>query len=176
MQYLLIWFAFIIISLPFSANSHGETDVKTEVIHSKKIAGISVRTINADEMVSEKAKIPQLWDKFYTETLGAKISGSPVYGLYTNYASDMNGEYTVLAGVEVESTDETASNLEVLDITDGKYLVFEGEGPMPQVVFETWGKIWQYFSSEETKHVRAYTSDFELYKSDTKVAIYIAIK
>ena len=64
----------------------------------------------------------------------------------------------------------------MLEIASGDYLVFEAKGEMPQVVIEAWGNVWNYFSSEDAKHTRAYTSDFEVYKSDSEVAIYIAIK
>ena len=101
MKYLLL--LVLIISFPSLSNTKGENKLKVETIHSKKIVGISVRTNNAAEMEPEKAQIPKLWDNFYSGVLNTKVRGFPIYGLYTNYESDVNGEYTLLAGVEVES-------------------------------------------------------------------------
>ncbi|AQU83343.1 MAG: transcription activator effector binding protein [Halomonas sp.] len=47
---------------------------------------------------------------------------------------------------------------------------------MPQAVIDTWSSIWEHFGSGESKHIRAYTTDFELYKSGHEVDIFIAIK
>ena len=47
---------------------------------------------------------------------------------------------------------------------------------MPQVVIETWSQIWDYFSNADTGYQRAFTTNFEIYKSPTEIEIYIAIK
>ncbi len=66
--------------------------------------------------------------------------------------------------------------LEQVVIREGKYMVFKGSGEVPQVVIDTWGKIWAYFSDNTAEHQRAYTTDFELYKTQNEVEIYIAVK
>ncbi len=173
MRYLLI--CFVLISLPCLANTNGVNTLKVAMLTPKKIAGISIRTSNAVEIESDKSKLPTLWDNFYTEILNKKIDGFPVYGLYTDYESDLNGKYTVLAGVEIKPDTTVPDDLATSEVIGGKYLVFEAQGKMPEIVFETWLKIWDYFSAEDTEHTRAYTSDFELYKSDSQIAIYISI-
>ena len=45
---------------------------------------------------------------------------------------------------------------------------------MPKVVIDTWKDIWEYFSTSDAE--RKYSTDFELYKSEDEVEIYIAIK
>lgn len=47
---------------------------------------------------------------------------------------------------------------------------------MPQTVISLWEKIWDFFSSADCAYSRAYTTDFEYYKSESEVEISIAIK
>ncbi len=135
------------------------------------VTGISVRTTNANEMTPANAKIGALWEKFYTE-LAPKLSpNSQVFGLYTNYESDHTGAFDVVACSDVINTQE----LESFQVNSGKYLVFSGVGEMPQAVISLWGEVWNYFSSADCQYERAFTTDFELYKSETEIEIYIAI-
>jgi len=79
--------------------------------------------------------------------------------------------------VGTDQPGETSGNgIETLIIRDGRYMVFAAKGDMPQVVIDTWGKIWRYFSAEGVSHQRAYTTDFEFYKNQQEIEIHIAIK
>ncbi|HFG1933513.1 TPA: AraC family transcriptional regulator, partial [Vibrio cholerae] len=49
-------------------------------------------------------------------------------------------------------------------------------GEMPQVVIDLWNEVWNYFASEHCPHERAYTTDFEYYKSANSVEISIAVR
>lgn len=138
----------------------------------KIVVGKSVRTRNIDE-VSGAGKIPQLWQVFQSELFGKKLPMKSPIGVYHQYESDHNGMYTLLAGVESQ---EGGDDLESVVIPKGRYLMFLAEGPVPLSVITTWQKIWAYFAQLEVEHTRAYTADFELYKSPTKVEIYISIK
>jgi predicted transcriptional regulator YdeE len=139
-----------------------------------QIIGISVRTINADEMNPETSKIGKLYQRFDQNVTVNYKDGARVYGVYFNYESGASGEFSVLAGSDrIESNKE---KLEMVTIPAGKYMVFEGKGDVPRVVFETWEKIWDYFSNDSTLHKRAYTTDFEHYRSPEEVDIYIAIQ
>lgn len=152
---------------------------KRVAVEPKKITGISVRTINSDEMNPETAKVPALWERFYKEDLARKIPhqvpGSPVYGVYSAYESDITGAYDLTAGVEVEAGVDTPEGLTGVIIENGDYLVFDAKGSMPQIVVYTWGRIWNYFSPENKSHKRAYTTDFEIYRNENELAIYIAV-
>ncbi len=90
----------------------------------------------------------------------------------TAYQSDFNGDYTVTVGMEVLASDRLSEYQEV-KVEDGDYLVFKAEGEMPKVVVDTWQEIWQYFAKNNIQ--RKYATDFELYKSDNEVEIYISI-
>ena len=142
-------------------------------INQKTIKGIKVRTKNADEMSPDTSKISGLWQRFYTDVAQHLEKEAAVLGVYCNYESDFTGEFDVLAGSDVLENDVANDSV---TIQAGRYLVFEGNGSMPQAVIDTWSRIWEYFSSNEPEYTRAYTTDFELYKSDCEIQIFIAIK
>ncbi|WP_276524438.1 GyrI-like domain-containing protein, partial [Lysinibacillus fusiformis] len=67
------------------------------------IIGISAQTSNANEMTAQ-AKTPQLWDHFYQQNISAQIAerkNNNIYGLSSDYETDVNGDYAVILGVEV---------------------------------------------------------------------------
>ena len=147
------------------------------VEHDKKnIFGFSVRTTNANEMNPKTAKIGQTWQKFDNEASVNYQAGERVYGVYYDYESDADDEFSVLAAAESFS-----ESLEQVTIEKGRYLVFEGKATSPndeariQAVIDTWGRIWGYFERNKSEYKRAYKTDFEHYKSQTEINIYISI-
>lgn len=145
-------------------------------LEEKLIVGISVRTNNSDEQSPVTGKLMKLWGNFFKNDLMSKISdqkeNSPMFGVYASYESDFNGDYTVTAGVEVTSS-STDSEYAVVKIESGDYLLFSNKGEMPNVVVDTWKEIWEYFSENNIK--RKYSTDFELYKSQDEVEVYISV-
>lgn len=148
--------------------------MKLVQIDEQEIKGLSIRTTNKNEMNPENARIGKLWQTFDEKVVVDYQNGKRVYGIYYNYESDANGEFSVLAGTDQD--DASTNELEKIKILSGQYIVFEAKGDIPQVVIETWGKIWEYFSNENTEHQRAYTTDFEYYKNQNEIEIYIAVK
>ena len=144
-------------------------------IESFEVAGFNVRTKNSDEMNESTAKIPGLWNRFYTDIAGYLSENANVYGVYSDYESDHTGAFNVLAASDDKSACQVNGS-QVLKIEAGKYLVFLGSGEMPQAVIDLWGEVWEYFESAEVKHIRAYTTDFEHYKSPSEIEIYISVK
>jgi predicted transcriptional regulator YdeE len=140
-------------------------------ITSKDVKGISIRTDNALEANSATAKIGGLWERFFNEITPSLSHSSKVYGLYTNYESDHTGAFDVVAC----SDDIDTSTLSGYQIQHGQYLVFKGTGPMPQIVVDLWRQVWDYFASPESKHQRAFTTDFEFYRSENSVELYISV-
>lgn len=141
----------------------------------KQITGISIRTTNAREMNPETSKIGALHRQFDEKVPVDYKSGARVYGVYYNYESDYSGEFSVLAGTD--QIDKTLiDNLESISVASGTYMVFEAKGEVPQIVIETWSKIWNYFSKEDAQYQRAYTTDYEFYKNQNEIEIYIAVK
>ena len=138
-------------------------------IESFTVTGLSVRTQNHDEFNQETAKLPSLWQQFYASDLAFNEN---LYEVYSDYESDANGIYTVTLGINGHKNQDKFTDV---NIQAGNYLVFEGTGPMPSTVVETWKKIWSYFETDHQVQ-RSFISDFEAYSGADKVAIYIGIK
>ena len=150
--------------------------MRVEEIEEKIIYGMSTRTKNSNEMNPETAKIGIIWQKFDSTVKVNYKDGERVYGVYYNYESDANGEFDVLAGYEIPNDE-----LDKVTIDKGRYLVFNktfeqtDDNTRIQAIIETWGRIWEYFSNENSQYKRAYKTDFEYYKGQNEIEIYIAI-
>jgi predicted transcriptional regulator YdeE len=142
-------------------------------IESKTVYGLKVRTSNSSEQDPKSAKIGDLWKVFYKRIFMNIEQPSMAYGVYTNYESDHNGDFDIVAAVE---SPRDKSDLSKLDLKSGTYLVFENEGQMPEAIIEAWQDVWSFFSNKECEYTRAYQTDFETYTDDKSVKIYIGIK
>lgn len=148
-----------------------------------KIIGITAKTSNANEM-TENAQIPKLWDAFFQQQISEQISPASApaitYGLYSDYISDVNGEYSMTIGMATNS-EQVHEEFVVKAIPAAKYLVFTSEkGPISQIVIKAWQDVWKWFEHSEVE--RAYTGDFEVYDerctdpNEAQIDIYVAIK
>jgi len=141
--------------------------------------GIEVRTNNALEMDSSKARIPSHWQRFFQEGTAGRIPNtiphSVPLGIYTDYESDYRGTYSLIAGVETIDLHSIPNGMRGLTVPGGEYLIFSANGQMPRALIETWTFIWNYFS-ENSRYERTYTTDFERYENEKSVAIHIAVK
>jgi len=150
--------------------------MRVEEIEEKIIYGISTRTKNSNEMNPKTAKIGTIWQKFDSTVEVNYQDGERVYGVYYNYESDKNGEFDVLAGYEISN-----DKLDKVTIEKGKYLVFNktfeqtDDNTRIQAIIETWGRVWEYFSNETSRYKRKYKTDFEYYKGQNEIEIYISI-
>lgn len=133
------------------------------------VTGLSIRTKNSDEFNPETAKLPGLWQQFLNTDL---VNNPNIYGVYSNYVSDVNDFYTVTVGVDLKNVEDHSNSVV---IREGNYLTFNGQGPLPAAVVETWQKIWSFFESN-SEYERSYVSDFEQYSSPEHVTIYIGVK
>lgn len=144
-------------------------------IDEKRIIGLVARTTNAKEMNPATGKIGALWKEFDEQVKVDYKNGNRVYAVYFDYESDVTGEYSVLAGTDQLDANST-TQLVTTVIQNGKYLVFTAQGDIPKIVFDTWAQVWEYFSKKDAKYERLYTTDFEYYKSQNEIEIYIAVK
>lgn len=145
----------------------------------KLIIGISTRTRNELEASSDTSTITNLWSRFWGENIGEQIPNpmpQPVlYGLYTEYESDQNGDFTLVVGMASSDASGLPETMKAVRTMAGKYLLFKREGKMPDVVFRTWQEVWTYFEENDDVQ-RAFTTDFEEYVDQSGVSIYIALK
>ncbi|WP_428025638.1 GyrI-like domain-containing protein [Arcobacter sp.] len=147
--------------------------MKVTRVKNLMIAGLSTITNNKFELESEDGKIAQLWADYieknaYGSTFN-KANNQYMYGVYSDYTSDVNGDYKVTVGVEVTKPKNA------IVIEDERYLVFSNKGELPDVVLQTWGEIWEYFENN-SEYERKYTIDFEKYVKEDEIEIYISIK
>lgn len=138
-------------------------------VESFTVTGFSVRTQNKDEFNEKTAKLPNLWQQFYTSELATNDN---IVSVYSNYDSDATGPYTVTVGIKSSSV---LTQWHSITIQAGDYLVFQGIGPMPATVIEIWKQVWDFFV-KNTEYRRNFMSDFEVYSGSDQVAIYIGLE
>ncbi len=149
------------------------------------IIGIGARTNNAKEMTNDGA-IPKQWNKFFAEGVLARIPDkvdSTIYAVYTDYASDRNGDYTYVIGAKVNDMSAIPSGMVKKRVPGGKYtIVSSSKGPVQSIVAEAWKQIWSLEDKSQLGGERAYKADFEVYDQrsqnpqDSQVDVYIGIK
>lgn len=137
------------------------------------VSGLSTVTNNEDELNEETAKIAKLWEDYQDKNILGKTFNkakkSSMYGVYSDYVSQENGDYKVTVAVEVTKPKNA------IVIENQRYLVFQKEGELPDVVLECWKDIWAYFNSEP-EYERAFNIDFEKYSKEDSIEIYVSIK
>jgi predicted transcriptional regulator YdeE len=149
------------------------------------VIGIQVRTSNAKEVTGGGA-IPKQWARFFSEGITDKIPNkvdSTIYAVYTNYASDYNGEYDFIIGMKVSSVSDVPRGMVAKTVPRGKYAVVASEmGPVAQVVPKAWQQVYSLDANKHLGGTRAYKADFELYDQrsqnpqDSQVDLYIGLK
>lgn len=136
------------------------------------VSGPLVRTTNEMEMSPKTAKISKLWQCFSEFHPANGRQPGTCYGVYSNYETNEQGAFDVLAGAR--SISQTEQHPEVT-IPGGAYLRFEKKGDLPQAVMTLWQEIWHYFSKDNAPE-RSYNCDFEEYIDTNTVAIFIGIQ
>jgi len=149
------------------------------------IIGIEAHTNNAKEMGKDRI-IPRQWERFFKENLLEKIpskTDNAILALYTDYASDRNGDYTFVLGARVKDGSSVPQGFVLKKFPKGHYAVITTEkGAVGTVVSEAWKKIWNLEDRSELGGRRSYNSDFEVYDQrsrdplNSQVDIYVGVK
>lgn len=152
------------------------------------LVGIEARTTNeAEQQGGDSARIPGLWSTLFStgvpDRVAHKSGAGELIEMYTDYANDETGEYTIFLGYEVERVaDDLAADLVVRTVPAGRYLVFTSErGPVVPAVQEAWRRVWSS-SPEELGAERSFVADFEVFGAGSKdfedgeVDIYLSIR
>ena len=166
-----------------TADDPKETNITRADLPGFQVIGIEARTTNAKEAIAAGI-IPQQWQKFFQEGIQTKIPdkvGSNIYAVYSDYASDHNGEYTYLIGAMVKDGTAPPVGMVAKRVPAGQYAVLTTErGPLSQVVPRTWQKVFRLEGDGKLK--RAYQTDFEIYDQraqdpqNGQVDIYVGTK
>jgi len=178
-----IFSAIILTSTVMSPAAKGEDILAPKIIEKLEgftVIGVSVRTNNAKEQTPD-GQIGKTWQRLSQEKFLDKISGKAdqnIIAVYTDYASDKDGDYTFTLGAKVASDKEIPSGMVTVKIPAGRYARFTTEkGQAYKVVPDTWKRIWNNSGGERT-----YKSDFEVYDQraadpeKSQVDVYVGIK
>lgn len=144
------------------------------------VAGIRVRTRNSDEMNHATARLGALWNRFFSQSwerqLPSRGDDGRIFGVYSAYESNEHGAFDVTAGVAVADAGDVHAlpGAVRVDVQAGDYLVFTGEGEMPQMVIDTWVRVWQFFA-DNPQVQRRFGTDFEAYEGADKVLVHIGV-
>ena len=148
------------------------------------VMGIAIRTSNAEQM-TEVRPIGKQWERLFREGVRGAIpnrADGNILAVYSEYASDKDGEYTYLLGARVTKVENVPAGMTVKKVLAGKYAVFTSErGPVQKVVVEMWRRVWA-----TPKNVlggeRSYKTDFEVYDqraqnpADSVVDLHVSVK
>lgn len=143
------------------------------------VTGLCVRTRNSDEINPATARIGELWERFFSQSWERCLpargdADNRIFGVYSGYESNEHGAFDVTAGVAVPPPVAPVAGAVQVTVLEGRYLVFTGQGAMPQTVIETWVEVWRYFSQHPAIR-RRFGTDFEAYEGPDKVDIHIGV-
>lgn len=137
------------------------------------IVGIKIRTSNA-----KAAKdISTFWEKFWLEGVMEEVEdkvSEEIFAVYTDFENegvDNEGEYTFIIGLQVGDMAFMPKGYVSYTIEPAKREVFEVEAGHPEKVGEKWEEIWTYTNLGNT-----YKCDYEHYKEDGEINIYVGIE
>ncbi len=165
------------------ANGQKEDVITRADLPGFQVIGIGARTTNAKEATGD-GMIPRQWQKFFQEgnltKIPNKISGN-IYALYSDYASDHNGEYDFVIGAMVKEGTLPPPGMVAKNVAGGRFAVLTSEkGPLPKVVPQAWQAIFKL--EAEKKIQRTYKTDFEIYDQrsqdpqNAQVDLYVGLK
>jgi predicted transcriptional regulator YdeE len=174
------------IAIAMLAEVKKETDMNPKAVQKEAftVVGIAARTSNAKEGTAEGV-IAKQWQRLMKEGLLAEIPNKAdgnIVALYTEYASDKDGEYTYVLGARVTNAESIPAGMVVKKVSAGRYAVFTSEkGGVQKVVVEMWQRVWSTPKSALGGD-RAYKADFEVYDqraqnpADAVVDLYVGVR
>lgn len=146
------------------------------------IVGIEVRTSNQREM-SGKGAIGAQWQEWQKKQPEVHGTDGNLYAVYTDYASDRNGEYSFVIGVIEDDNVTVPAGMVRKKIPAANYAVISSDqGPLEKVVVAAWQKVWTLEDEDALGAKRAYKADFELYDKrsadpqNAQVDLYVGLK
>ncbi len=160
---------------PEKEREESEMTYEIVTLQEKKAVGVSARTSNsAPDMIEV---IGGLWQKLFYGGVYPAIehkANEKALGIYTDYASGAEGDYTAAAVCEVEKAENLPEGTDVFTIPAGRYAKFVVKGDMHQAVADFWSEF------QKMDLPRSYVCDFEEYQDDnmeeTEIHIYIGLR
>jgi predicted transcriptional regulator YdeE len=176
--------ATIAIAMPSDVKK--ETDINPKAVQRQAftVVGIAARTSNAKEKTPE-GRIGKQWERLMRQGLLAEIPNKAdgnIVAVYTEYASDKDGEYTYVLGACVTNAESIPTGMVAKKVPAGRYAVFTSEkGPVQKVVVEMWQRVWAT-PQRALGGDRTYKADFEVYDqraqnpADAVVDLYVGVR
>jgi predicted transcriptional regulator YdeE len=186
MWWAVIAAAVVMCSMAASSEAQKGSDMNPRAVRQDEftVVGIAVRTSNAEQMTPERP-IGKQWERLFKEGVLAAIPNKAdgnIVALYTEYASDKDGEYTYVLGARVTKVESVPAGMVVKNVPAGRYAVFTSEkGPVQKVVVEMWQRVWATPKSALGGD-RTYKADFEVYDqraknpADSVVDLYVSVR
>jgi predicted transcriptional regulator YdeE len=186
MSWAVIAAAVVMCSIVASSGAQKGSDMNPRAVQQEgfTVVGIAVRTSNVQQATPERP-IGKQWERLFKEGILAAIPNKTdgnIVALYTEYASDKDGEYTYVLGARVTKVESLPAGMVAKNVPAGRYAVFTSErGPVQRVVVEMWQRVWATPKSAMGGD-RSYRADFEVYDqraqnpADSVVDLYIGIR
>ncbi|MCX4356762.1 MAG: GyrI-like domain-containing protein [Oscillospiraceae bacterium] len=153
-------------------------DYKIVELAEKTVVGITARTNNFSNEMG--AVIGRTWQHFFNEAYRDIYDKVNLYtlGIYTDYSSDENDDYTFMSACEVTS-ESTKGPFEVRKVPAGRYAEFEIVGDMDTMAqLKEIQRLWQEIWTMDLD--RSFVCDFEEYRSAdpnrADIRVYIGLK
>jgi predicted transcriptional regulator YdeE len=137
-----------------------------------RVVGHEARTSNPREQDPATARIPGLWEQLPVVMETVPEMTGRVCAVYTDYASDFLGDYTIVVGVEVPDYVEAPDGMVLIEAPEAVCSVFRAASSKPPAVVEAWREVWDAFPSGSNG--RAYTTDVEVHV-DGGTEIFVAV-
>ena len=148
------------------------------------VVGLVARTTNAKEMTPDGV-IGRQWMRFMKDNMLGQIPNKAdenIVAVYTDYASDENGDYDFLLGARVTSAETVPEGMGSRAIPAGRYAVYTSDkGPAPKVVPAMWQRVYATPKSTPAG-ARIYRADYEVYDERARnpeesiVELYVGVK
>jgi predicted transcriptional regulator YdeE len=93
------------------------------------VVGIAVRTSNAEQMTAARP-IGKQWERLFKEGVLAAIpnkADEKIVAVYSQYATDKDGEYTYLLGARVRKVESVPAGMTLENVPAGRYALFTSE-------------------------------------------------
>ncbi len=118
-----------------------EMNPKTVQQEAFTVVGIAIRTSNAEQM-TEARPIGKQWERLFKDGVLAAIPNKAdgnILAVYSEYASDKDGEYSYLLGARVTKVESVPAGMTVKNVPAGKYAVFTSDrGPVQKKKKWSW--------------------------------------
>lgn len=157
--------------------SQYEVKAALETIEGFTVVGISTTTTNEDGQAADDINL--LWERFFKESVGQKVTDKiddVIYAVYSDYEGDHTRPYRITIGYKTAGSENVADSMHAVHIEPGDYGIMSAQGPQPQTLVETWTAIW---SSDLN---RSFKTDFEVYgprffeEGVNEVLVYVGLR